>query len=250
MPVIEVRDLWKSFGKEPVLKGVNLRVEDGETITILGKSGSGKTVLLKNIVGLMRPDRGSVFIDGVNITRAKGKTLYGIRRNMGFVFQWSALFDSMTVFENVALPLIEMKIDPDEIRKRVDEALEMVEMGGTQGLYPAELSGGMKKRVGVARAIVSRPRYLFYDEPTTGLDPITADTICSLISELDRKLGVTSVVVTHDMHLATKVSDRIVLLSEGVIAWVGSPAEAISSKRGPVADFIEATSLQPQERGA
>jgi len=248
--VIEVRDLWKSFGKEPVLKGVNLRVEDGETITILGKSGSGKTVLLKNIVGLMRPDRGSVFIDGVNITRAKGKTLYGIRRNMGFVFQWSALFDSMTVFENVALPLIEMKIDPDEIRKRVDEALEMVEMGGTQGLYPAELSGGMKKRVGVARAIVSRPRYLFYDEPTTGLDPITADTICSLISELDRKLGVTSVVVTHDMHLATKVSDRIVLLSEGVIAWVGSPAEAISSKRGPVADFIEATSLQPQERGA
>jgi len=250
LPVIEVRDLWKSFGKEPVLKGVNLRVEDGETITILGKSGSGKTVLLKNIVGLMRPDRGSVFIDGVNITRAKGKTLYGIRRNMGFVFQWSALFDSMTVFENVALPLIEMKIDPDEIRKRVDEALEMVEMGGTQGLYPAELSGGMKKRVGVARAIVSRPRYLFYDEPTTGLDPITADTICSLISELDRKLGVTSVVVTHDMHLATKVSDRIVLLSEGVIAWVGSPAEAISSKRGPVADFIEATSLQPQERGA
>jgi len=250
LPVIEVRDLWKSFGKEPVLKGVNLRVEDGETITILGKSGSGKTVLLKNIVGLMRPDRGSVFIDGVNITRAKGKTLYGIRRNMGFVFQWSALFDSMTVFENVALPLIEMKIDPDEIRKRVDEALEMVEMGGTQRLYPAELSGGMKKRVGVARAIVSRPRYLFYDEPTTGLDPITADTICSLISELDRKLGVTSVVVTHDMHLATKVSDRIVLLSEGVIAWEGSPAEAISSKRGPVADFIEATSLQPQERGA
>lgn len=250
MPVIEVRDLWKSFGRETVLRGVNLTVEDGETITILGKSGSGKTVLLKNIVGLMRPDRGSVLIDGVEVTRAKRRTLYNIRKNMGFVFQWSALFDSMTVFENVAMPLVEMKLSPKEIRERVDEALELVEMAGTQRLYPAELSGGMKKRVGVARAIVSRPRYLFYDEPTTGLDPVTADTICALISDLDKKLGVTSVVVSHDMHLATKVSDRIILLSDGVIAWEGRPEEAVSSRHGAIADFIEATSLQLEERGA
>ncbi|MGB9590072.1 MAG: ABC transporter ATP-binding protein [candidate division WOR-3 bacterium] len=248
--MIEVSDLWKSFGKAPVLKGVSLKISDGETVTILGKSGSGKTVLLKNIVGLMRPDRGSVVIDGVNVSKARLKALYALRRNMGFVFQWSALFDSMTVYENLALPLVERRVSAKEIAERVAETLEMVEMGGTQKLYPAELSGGMRKRVGVARAIVARPRYLFYDEPTTGLDPITADTICNLISDLDRKLGVTSVVVTHDMHLATKVSDRIVLLSDGVISWEGRPDEAISSKYSAIADFLEATSLQAQEHKA
>ncbi len=246
--MIEVKDLYKSFGKNPVLLGVSLAVSDGETITILGKSGSGKTVLLKNIVGLMRPDRGSVLIDGLNVSRAGGKALYAMRKNMGFVFQWSALFDSMTVYENVALPLVERKISHKEIAEKVKRALEMVEMGGTQKLYPAELSGGMKKRVGVARAIVSEPKYLFYDEPTTGLDPITADTICDLISELDERLGTTSVVVTHDMHLATKVSDRIVLLSDGKIAWEGTPAEALSSEDTAIADFLKATSLQTQER--
>lgn len=248
--MIEVKDLYKSFDKRPVLSGVSLVIKDGETITILGKSGSGKTVLLKNIVGLMKPDRGSVFIDGVNVSGAGLRTLYALRKNMGFVFQWSALFDSMTVYENVALPLVEMKVRANEIKERVAEALEMVDMEGTQKLYPAELSGGMKKRVGVARAIVAKPRYLFYDEPTTGLDPITADTICDLISDLDRKLGVTSVVVTHDMHLSTKVSDRIVLLSEGKIAWEGGPDEALSSKHGAITDFLEATSLQAQERRA
>ncbi|MEO0210321.1 MAG: ATP-binding cassette domain-containing protein [candidate division WOR-3 bacterium] len=248
--MIEVKDLWKSFGGNTVLAGVSLTVSDGETITILGKSGSGKTVLLKNIVGLMKPDRGSVLIDGIEVNRARGKTLYSLRKNMGFVFQWSALFDSMTVYENVALPLLEAKFPQDEIKRLVDEALEMVEMGGTQRLYPAELSGGMRKRVGVARAIVSKPRYLFYDEPTTGLDPVTADTICDLISDLDKKLGVTSVVVTHDMHLATKVSDRIVLLSDGIIAWEGKPNEALDSGNEAISDFLRATSLHIQGRSA
>ena len=250
LPVIEVSDVWKSFGRNRVLAGVSLNVGDGETITILGKSGSGKTVLLKNIVGLMRPDRGTVLIDGVDVARVRGRALYAMRKNMGFVFQWSALFDSMTVYENVALPLVEMRVPAKKMKERVAEALEMVEMAGTQKLYPAELSGGMKKRVGVARAIVSRPRYLFYDEPTTGLDPVTADTICDLIAELDRKLGVTSIVVTHDMHLATKVSDRIILLSDGVIAWEGEPREALSCGDKAITDFLKATSLQAQERGA
>lgn len=248
--MIEVKDIYKSFGKTPVLSGVSLTVGDGETVTILGKSGSGKTVLLKNIVGLIRLDRGTVLIDGVNVAKAGGRALYAMRKNMGFVFQWSALFDSMTVYENVALPLVEMRVPGKEMREKVAEALEMVDMAGTQKLYPAELSGGMKKRVGVARAIVSRPRYLFYDEPTTGLDPVTADTICDLIIELDRKLGVTSMVVTHDMHLATKVSDRIILLSDGVIAWEGEPQDALACKDKAITDFLEATSLQAQGGGA
>ncbi len=242
--MIEVRDLHKSFGDNQVLRGIDLNIEDGETLTILGRSGSGKTVLLKNIVGLMKPDKGWVSIDGVNISSASRRQKFALRRQMGFVFQSAALFDSMTVYQNLALPLAEARFPKDEIEDRVRRALEMVDMADTQNLFPAELSGGMKKRVGVARAIVAQPKYIFYDEPTTGLDPITADTICDLIKHLDQVLGTTSVVVSHDMHLATKVSDRIVLISQGEIAFNGNPEQAMNQgPDSPVSRFIQATKL-------
>ncbi len=241
--MISVRDLHKSFEGKPVLKGVNLEVKKGETLTILGRSGEGKTVLLKNMVGLMKPDKGEVIIDGFNVSKASRRQLYKFRRRLGFVFQGSALFDSLTVFWNVALPLAEAGRKPEEIRELVAEALRLVGLEGTENLYPAELSGGMRKRVGVARAIVAKPQVLFYDEPTAGLDPVTADAIGDLILKLKRELGTTSVVVTHDLHLAAKVSDRLALLKGGVVAWEGNVEELRKVDNLELAAFLKATEV-------
>lgn len=241
--MISVRDLHKSFEGKPVLKGVNLEVKKGETLTILGRSGEGKTVLLKNMVGLMRPDKGEVIVDGFNVSKASRRQLYRFRRRLGFVFQGSALFDSLSVFWNVALPLAEAGRKPEEIRELVAEALRLVGLEGTENLYPAELSGGMRKRVGVARAIVAKPQVLFYDEPTAGLDPVTADAIGDLILSLKRELGTTSVVVTHDLHLAVKVSDRIALLKGGIVAWEGSVGDLREVDNLELAAFLKATEV-------
>jgi len=225
--MIELKGVHKSFGNKQVLRGVDLTIRDGELLVILGRSGTGKSVLLKHIVGLMKPDKGSVIVEGEDVSHVHTAELYRIRRLIGFVFQNSALFDSMTVFENVALPLIERGgMSIDEVRQRVIDVLSLVEMEDAALLMPEELSGGMRKRVAIARALVAEPKYILYDEPTTGLDPIIADRINDLILALKRDVGVTSVVVTHDIHSALKIADRIVLLSGGRIA-VEAPRDAV-----------------------
>jgi len=224
--MIEVHDLHKSFGDKLVLDGVNLTIETGESITIIGQSGGGKSVLLKHLVGLLAPDSGNVIIDGQNLTRARRKQLYEIRKKFGVLFQGAALFDSMTVEDNVALGLrTHTDKSEEEIAERVKYCLHLVNMDDTQKLKPAELSGGMKKRIGLARAIAMEPQYILYDEPTTGLDPITADAINDLIVTMNRELKVTTVVVTHDMVSAYKVSNRIVMLYQGKIIFSGTPKE-------------------------
>lgn len=224
--MIEIRNLHKTFGEKRVLRGVNLTIRNGESITIIGQSGCGKSVLLKHLVGLLEPDAGEVLIDGDCITGAKRRELYEIRKKFGVLFQGAALFDSMTVEENVGLALrSHTKMTDEQIAARVAECLHLVSMDGTEKLKPAELSGGMKKRVGLARAIAMQPSYILYDEPTTGLDPITADSINDLIIHLNHELNVTTVVVTHDMVSAYKISDRIVMLHKGEIIFSGTPQE-------------------------
>ncbi len=216
--MIDLIDVHKSFGKKQVLRGVNLKIPTGECLVILGRSGTGKSVLLKHIVGLIQPDKGTVMVDGLDVNRVSEAKLYEIRRNIGFVFQGGALFDSMDVFNNVALPLIEEgKLGQSEIEDRVMHVLELVELTDAAWLMPSELSGGMRKRVAIARALVAQPQYILYDEPTTGLDPIISERINDLIIALNADVGVTSVVVTHDIHSALRIADRIVLLSGGVI---------------------------------
>jgi len=221
--MIEVRDLYKSFGEEKVLEGVSLKVEKGENLVILGRSGTGKSVLLKIIVGLYRADRGEVRINGQEITGLDVEQLNEVRKRMGFLFQGAALFDSMTVAENVAFPLRRhTRLKPDEIKDRVMEKLRQVGLEGDADKMPAELSGGMRKRVGLARAIALDPRIIFYDEPTTGLDPITAREINDLIVRLKEELKVTSITVTHDLVSAQVIGDEIALLHEGRVADSGS----------------------------
>ncbi len=239
--MIEFRSVWKTFGGEPVLSGVDLTVREGETLALLGPSGTGKSVLLKHAIGLLMPDRGDVRVDGVSIPHASPEQLKRVRRKVGYVFQHSALFDSMTVAANLALALT----DEDSTRpleSTRDEAATLLARVNLDAdvldQYPAELSGGMRKRVGVARAIASRPRYVLYDEPTTGLDPVNADTIDELISELARDLGVTSIVVTHDLESAFQVGDRVALLSEGKLRAVGTPAEILESEDPVVRRFM------------
>jgi phospholipid/cholesterol/gamma-HCH transport system ATP-binding protein len=237
--MIEVRDLHKSFGEKKVLDGVNMKIDTGESVTIIGQSGGGKSVLLKHLVGLLKPESGSVWIDGQNLTAAKRKELYEIRKKFGMLFQSAALFDSMTVEENIALGLrTHTDQSEEEIVKRVEYCLELVSMSGTRQLKPAELSGGMKKRVGLARAIAMEPQYIFYDEPTTGLDPITADSINDLILTMNRELKVTTVVVTHDMVSAYKVSSRIVMLYGGKIIFSGTPTEIQETDNDLVHRFV------------
>ncbi|HEY3294577.1 MAG TPA: ABC transporter ATP-binding protein [bacterium] len=244
--MIEVRDLYKSFGDKQVLKGVNLNIETGESITIIGQSGGGKSVLLKHLVGLLAPDSGAVIVDGRNITRARRRELYAIRKKMGVLFQGAALFDSMTVEQNVALGLrTHTKKTEEEIAERVKYCLELVNMDGTQNLKPAELSGGMKKRIGLARAIAMEPAYILYDEPTTGLDPITADAINDLIITMNRELHVTNIVVTHDMVSAYKVSERIVMLYDGEIVFSGTPEETQNTDIDIVHKFVTGESDKP-----
>ena len=213
--ILKLLDLSKSFEGKKVLDAISLEVKEGEAVAILGKSGVGKTVLLKSMVGLLKADSGHIFFKGVDITRLKRKDLFAIRRHFGFVFQGSALFDSMTVYENIALPLEQRGLGRDEINIRVKTVLELVGLPGIENLLPHELSGGMKKRVGIARAFVTQPQIILYDEPTAGLDPVTGIRINHLIGELNRKRNVTAIVVTHDIRSATSICDRIVLLSQG-----------------------------------
>jgi len=243
---IECRNVWKSFGRKRVLRGVDLTIPAGETVVIMGQSGSGKSVLLKHFVGLMEPDHGQVMVDGMDVARLNRKKLFELRMRFGMVFQGAALFDSNTVLENVGLALREhTDMTGNEIRSIVNEKLRMVGLEGVQDRYPAELSGGMKKRVGFARAIAMNPECVLYDEPTTGLDPIMADVINNLIIKLADELDITSVVVTHDLASAYKVADRIAMLHEGKIIFHGTPQEIRSTDNEIVRQFIEGRAQGP-----
>jgi phospholipid/cholesterol/gamma-HCH transport system ATP-binding protein len=240
--IIEFRQVHKSFNSTPVLRAMDLAIRPAETITIIGGSGIGKSVTLKLIVGLMKPEAGQVLIDGEDIVPFTEEQLIRVRKKIGMVFQSSALFDSLSVDENIAYPLREhTTMSEEEIRDRVRETLHLVGLEGIEDKDPAELSGGMRKRVALARAIALVPRIILYDEPTTGLDPTNTEKINELIVDLDEKLGVTSVVVTHDMRSAFKISDRIALLYQGRIAFVGTPAEIESSELPLVREFIAGT---------
>jgi phospholipid/cholesterol/gamma-HCH transport system ATP-binding protein len=245
--MIEIRGLAKRFGGKPVLDGLDLDVRTGETLVVLGPSGTGKSVLLKLVIGLMTPDAGSIRIDGTEIAGLDERALAPVRRRFGMLFQGAALLDSMTVAENVALAMQEhgRGLDEAEVRRRVLERLEWVGLQDAAGLKPASLSGGMRKRAGLARALAMDPEYLLYDEPTTGLDPITADVINQLIRETQRRLRVTSVVVTHDIRSAYAVADRIVLLYRGRIRYDGTAGETRNTGDAMMRQFIEGSSQGP-----
>lgn len=244
--MIEIVELHKSFGKNHVLRGVNLKVQKGESMVVIGGSGSGKSVLIKHIIGILRPDSGHVFIDGIDIATLKEKELYEVRRKFGMLFQGAALFDSLTVWENVGFVLLRSKKYTDkEVKEIVIEQLRLVGLVGVENLMPSELSGGMRKRVGLARAIAHGPKVILYDEPTTGLDPIMADAINDLIIEMKQKLNVTSVTITHDMHSAYKIADRIAMLYEGKILEIGTPEEIKVSENPYVRQFITGSSVGP-----
>jgi len=240
--MIKINNLHKSFGDQKVLNGINLTINDGETIAIIGRSGCGKSVLIKHIIGLLKPDSGTIEVDGKIVNKLNEDELYELRKNFGFLFQGAALFDSLTVEENVGLALIEnTRMKRNEIRKIVDEKLELVNLSGINDKKPAELSGGMKKRVGLARALVTNPKYIIYDEPTTGLDPISSDTIDQLIYDLSKKLKVTSIVVTHDLVSVRKVADRVAMIHNGVIYFDGAFNEFVESSDPTIQDFIKRT---------
>ena len=243
--MIEISNLHKRFGGKKVLDGINLKIDTGETIVIIGRSGSGKSVLIKHIVGLLNPDEGYVMVENQRVDELNEKDLYDLRRRFGFLFQGSALFDSMTVEENVSLPLVESSngYSKSEIQKIVSEKLEIVGLPDIQKLKPSELSGGMKKRVALARALVTTPEYILYDEPTTGLDPIMSDAIDDLIKDLGTKLNVTSVVVTHDMYSVKNVADKVAMVHEGKIYFVGRPQDLLSSDDAVIIDFIKRTGV-------
>ena len=244
--MIRIRGLKKKLGAKQVLDGVDLDVETGESIVIMGRSGTGKSVLLKHIIGLMTPDEGSIEVDGVNFVGLSERDLNEIRKRFGMLFQGAALFDSMTVGENVGLALVEhLRLPRPEVRRRVAERLEWVGLTGVEGMKPASLSGGMRKRVGLARAIAMDPRYILYDEPTTGLDPILAGSIGELIKSLQSRLGVTSIVVTHDMASAYKVADRMAMLDGGRIVFSGTPDETRQTRDPLVRQFVEGSSEGP-----
>ncbi|MFO0793081.1 MAG: ABC transporter ATP-binding protein [Candidatus Brocadiaceae bacterium] len=237
--IIEFKDVHKSFNGVVVHNGINLSVREGEIISLLGGSGSGKSVLIKELIGLIQPDKGEIIVLDHNITGMNENALIKLREHVGMLFQGAALFDSLTVFENIAYPFREhLKLTEEEIRKRVAEKLKLVGLSGIEAKMPAELSGGMKKRVGLARAIATEPEIILYDEPTTGLDPINAQRINELIVELRRKLGITTIVVTHDLHCVKTVSDRIAMLYEGKIVAVGTWEELTKSNIPAVKDFL------------
>jgi phospholipid/cholesterol/gamma-HCH transport system ATP-binding protein len=240
--MIELRNVHKAFGKQLVLNGVDFEVREGETVALLGPSGTGKSVLLKHIIGLIRPDMGEIFVDGKDVCKLKRKQLSELRSEIGYVFQNGALFDSMNVFENVRLGITDQDkyANLEYCRQRVGESIRLVNLpADTVEKYPAQLSGGMRKRVGIARAIAGSPKYLLYDEPTSGLDPVNADIIDGLVKRLDEELGVTSVMVTHDVRGAFRVADRLALLSEGKIVMQGTPQEFLDSKDPKVREFLE-----------
>lgn len=244
--MIEIVSLHKSFGEHHVLHGVNLAVEKGESMTVIGGSGSGKSVLLKHIIGLLFPDRGRVIIDGQVLNDLDDQGLNELRKKFGMLFQMAALFDSLTVWENVGFSLKQhTKLSDREIRKIATEKLALVGLKDVEEKMPSELSGGMKKRVGLARAIAMDPAIILYDEPTTGLDPISADAINDLIVDLRKKLGVTSVTITHDMQSAYKISDRIAMLYKGEIQEIGTPDEIRNTENPIVRQFITGSAVGP-----
>ena len=241
---VELRDVFKAYGSKKVLRGASVEVHRGEVLVILGGSGTGKSVTLRHMLGLEPPDSGRVVVEEEDVTDLPEEELYRIRKKFGMLFQSGALFDSMTVFENIAFPLREhTDMSDDEIARAVRERLELVNLPNSEHLMPVDLSGGMRKRVGLARSIVLDPKAILYDEPTTGLDPITAQTINELIIDLQAKLNVTSVVVTHDIHSAFSVGDRVAFLNEGVFEWVGSMDEARDSDHPKLREFLKASAV-------
>jgi phospholipid/cholesterol/gamma-HCH transport system ATP-binding protein len=243
---IRVVSLYKSFGEKDVLHGINIEVRQGESMVVIGGSGSGKTVLIKCIIGLMRPDQGEIHVDGLEITSLDEKRMNEVRKKFGMLFQGGALFDSMTVWENVGFGLRQQtRLGEEEIRRVASEKLALVGLKNVEDLMPAELSGGMRKRVSLARAIAMEPEILLYDEPTTGIDPIMADAINDLIVQMKEKLNVTSIAITHDMKSAYKIADRIAMLYQGKIIEVGTPGEIRNSSNPMVQQFIEGRSEGP-----
>lgn len=241
--MIEIKDIHKKFEENYVLRGVSLTINQGETLAIIGASGCGKSVLLKHIVGLLQPDRGFVCIEGENINDLKESELYEVRKLFGFLFQGAALFDSMTIEENIWLPLIEnyYNFSQNKIDEIVSEKLELVGLPGIQKKKPSELSGGMKKRVGLARALVTNPKYILYDEPTTGLDPIMSDSIDELIVHLNKEINVTSIVVTHDMFSVKNVADKVSMMHNGKIYFSGTYDEILNSSDSIIQNFVKRT---------
>ncbi len=232
--------IHKAFGPNRVLRGFSLEVKDGETLAVVGQSGTGKSVALKHVVGLLKPDEVEVWVDGQNLGELSQEGLYEIRRKVGYVFQFAALFDSLTIGENVGMGLMRMEeMNREKISERVTECLDLVELEGYENYYPSELSGGQKKRAGLARAIATQPKYLLYDEPTNGLDPVTTTVIDRLIIRTREELKVTSVVITHDMGSAYRIADRIGMLHEGVIRFMGTPEEVQSCEDPVVRGFVE-----------
>ncbi len=240
--MIEIKNLKKTFGNKKVLDGVDLTIAKGITLVIIGRSGCGKSVLLKHIIGLLKPDEGEIFIEGKNIVQMNEKGIYEIRKKFGFLFRGAALFDSMSVEENIALALKEnTKLSFGEISAVVKEKLEMVGLPNIENMKPADLSGGMKKRVSLARSLSTNPEYILYDEPTTGLDPVMSDQIDDLITELSEKLKVTSIVVTHDIFSVYDVADEVAMMHEGRIYFYGTPKELNATTDPLIRDFLNRT---------
>ncbi len=238
--MIEINELRKSFDAQQVLRGVSFSIADGETVAIIGQSGCGKSVLLKHIIGLLQPDSGSVVVDGHNIATASEEQIYALRRKIGFLFQSAALFDSMTVFENIVLGLWEHgEREEAKLRHIAEEKLSMVGLRGILDQKPASLSGGMRKRVGLARALAMNPKYLFYDEPTTGLDPVTSDQIDDLILSVTKQYQATNLIITHDMFTVQRIAKRVIFLSNGLVYFDGTPQELENSIDPIVQQFIE-----------
>lgn len=247
LPVIECRDLWKSYDDHTVLSGIELRIERGLTHVIVGGSGAGKTVLLRQLIALERPTKGQVLVDGEDITRLGDLALNRLRRKFGMVFQGAALFDSMSVFDNVAFPLREhTRLPAKEIKERVLDKLAILGLQGAEKKWPAELSGGMRKRVGVARALMLEPAILIYDEPTTGLDPVSSRNVDDIILEMRERFGITSVVITHDMATVFRVGQRASMLYKGRIVVTGTPLELLGSRDRVVSHFLRASGVTPE----
>ncbi len=250
-PMISLQHLYKSFGEKEVLRDMSLDIDRGESVVIVGGSGTGKSVTLKHIIGLLRPDQGHVLVDGNDITEMDSVELNRFRRHFGMAFQEGALFDSMSVFENIAFPLRRhTQMTEDEIRARVEECLEQVHLHGVDQKRPSELSGGMRRRVGFARAISLKPEVLLFDEPTTGLDPVISDVVADLIVEMDRTLNTTTVTITHDMKVAFKIADRVAMLFKGHIVEEGTPEVFQRSTNPIVQQFIEGRAEGPLTEGS
>ena len=246
MGMIELKNVYRSFGQKQVLKGIDLKVNQGETFLLIGRSGAGKTVLLKNIIGLLRPDSGNIIIDGVDITQLPKHKLEEVRLQFGLVFQGSALFDFLTVEENVGFFLYQhTNMKKSEVRKKVTETLSLVGLKGIEDNYPYELSGGMRKRVAIARAVIYNPKIIIYDEPTTGIDPIAVDKIVKLIEDLHERLKITSLIVTHDLEVGLKITERLAFLLGGRIIFQGHKRELEDNKDERLIQFLKGSSGGP-----